>query len=274
MTPLYYQLKAEETRLSTLIAEKERKVAAAPDTMLKMAFDGEKPRYYQKNGKDDKWTYIHVNERAIAEKLAQADYDRKILSVLKKKLLGVRSLLKMQIEQTEENVFWKLHPGRQELIIPTMPVVERTLKAWEERTYDGKPIDGCKTEIYTERGERVRSKSEKIIADKLYQMGIPYKYEYPVDFGYYTGYVDFLVLNKYTNRTFYYEHFGMMDDDSYKNDVARRIRDYEQIGVFPGGGLVMTFESSVCSISVQELEYLCRKHFLAGQPILPTEHGY
>ena len=109
--------------------------------------------------------------------------------------------------------------------------------------------------------------------DKLYQMGSPTN-TVSRGFGYYSGYVDFLVLNKYTNRTFYYEHFGMMDDDSYKNDAARRIRDYEQIGVFPGGGLVMTFESSVCSISVQELEYLCRKHFLAGQPILPTEHGY
>ena len=35
-------------------------------------------------------------------------------------------------------------------------------------------------EIFTERGEQVRSKSEKIIADSLYRNGIPYRYEHPV----------------------------------------------------------------------------------------------
>ena len=35
-------------------------------------------------------------------------------------------------------------------------------------------------EIYTERGERVRSKSEKIIADKLFLQNIPYHYERPI----------------------------------------------------------------------------------------------
>ena len=36
------------------------------------------------------------------------------------------------------------------------------------------------TEYYTIKGERVRSKSEKIIADELYRYQIPYKYEFPL----------------------------------------------------------------------------------------------
>ncbi len=50
--------------------------------------------------------------------------------------------------------------------------------------------------FYTHKGERVRSKSEVIIANLLYKYQIPYRYEFPLtikDFG--ITYPDFLILN-------------------------------------------------------------------------------
>ena len=55
--------------------------------------------------------------------------------------------------------------------------------------------------IITEKGEAVRSKSEKIIADKLYMKEIPYVYEQPLYLKGY-GYVvpDFKILNVRTKK--------------------------------------------------------------------------
>ena len=70
--------------------------------------------------------------------------------------------------------------------------------------------------IITEKGGAVRSKSEKIIADKLYMKEIPYVYEQPLYLKGY-GYVvpDFKILNVRTKKEYYLEHFGMMDGNVY-----------------------------------------------------------
>lgn len=56
----------------------------------------------------------------------------------------------------------------------------------------------------------MRSKSEKIIADKLYSMGIPYRYEYPLvlerDI---VVYPDFTILKIGEQKTLYLEHLGI-----------------------------------------------------------------
>ena len=78
--------------------------------------------------------------------------------------------------------------------------------------YQGKGFKETDPFIYTERGERVRSKSEKILADYFYSHNIPYKYEHPL---YLTGfgivYPDFTVLSQRTRHEMYWEHNGRME---------------------------------------------------------------
>lgn len=81
------------------------------------------------------------------------------------------------------------------------------------------------------RGERVRSKTEKIIADKLYSMGIPYRYEYPVKIkGYGMIYPDFMLLNISTRENICFEHFGMMDNAEYCEKAIKKIEGYIKSG--------------------------------------------
>ena len=70
--------------------------------------------------------------------------------------------------------------------------------------------------IKTKRGEYVRSKSEKILADLFYENGIPYQYE-PA-FRLINGklvYPDFVLLNVRERKTFYWEHYGLASDETY-----------------------------------------------------------
>ena len=126
---------------------------------------------------------------------------------------------------------------------------------WEKVAYQGKPFKEDSSEIYSERGERVRSKSEKMIADKLLMMGIPYRYEYPLKLnGFGTVYPDFTILDVSTNEIIYWEHFGRMDDLDYANKTIRKINQYARNGYSIGDKLLVTFETRQTLIDMRDVE--------------------
>ena len=93
----------------------------------------------------------------------------------------------------------------------------------------------------TERGDLVRSKSELVIADKLYARGIDYAYEQPLVLS--NGrirYPDFTIADHARGVTFYWEHLGMLDDPGYRArwEEGKRV-EYLEYGIGPhkdGGG--------------------------------------
>ena len=74
----------------------------------------------------------------------------------------------------------KLHTQRQLLVTPIEPIWEKELARWYDSEYHGKEFYEGTAEIVTEKGERVRSKSEKILADYFYRNNILYQYEKPL----------------------------------------------------------------------------------------------
>ena len=74
-----------------------------------------------------------------------------------------------------------LHSERKKLITPIVPDEDTFVRQWEQDEYQPGYFSDEAPFIRSNRGERVRSKSEKIIADKYYKLGIPYKYEKPLD---------------------------------------------------------------------------------------------
>lgn len=57
---------------------------------------------------------------------------------------------------------------------------EQFLKKWQQNSYEGKTFAEDAPALFTVKGERVRSKSEVIIADLLEREKIPYHYEKPI----------------------------------------------------------------------------------------------
>lgn len=91
----------------------------------------------------------------------------------------------------------------------------------------------------TARGEAVRSKSEVIIANLLYAKGIDYRYEEPLEFDGIINYPDFTINDDNTGKTYYWEHLGMLSDQSYRRRWNEKLTWYKQYGVLPrkeGGG--------------------------------------
>ena len=92
----------------------------------------------------------------------------------------------------------------------------------------------------TERGDLVRSKSELVIADKLYTRGIDYVFEQPLVLP--NGrvrYPDFTISDDLTGITYYWEHLGLLADSSYRARWERKKKEYHVAAILPyqdGGG--------------------------------------
>jgi hypothetical protein len=92
-------------------------------------------------------------------------------------------------------------------------------------------------------GDFVRSKSEVIIANILYQSGIPFTYEAAlIAPGGPPRSPDFTI--EWRGKTCYWEHLGMLDLEDYREDWELKKAWYEEN--FPGQ-LITTQESSTLS---------------------------
>lgn len=157
----------------------------------------------------------------------------------------------------------KLHTQRQLLVTPIEPIWEKELVRWYDSEYHGKEFYEGTAEIVTEKGERVRSKSEKILADYFYRNNILYQYEKPLYLkGYGTVYPDFTFLSKKTRKEIYWEHEGMMDKPEYAKSAVKKIESYQRNGIHLGERLILTFETELTVLNSQIVEELVERYLV------------
>lgn len=111
-------------------------------------------------------------------------------------------------------------------------------------------------------GHKVRSKSEVIISNLLYTNQIPYRYEAVLPLKEFTAYPDFTILHPVTNKIFYWEHFGMMDNAPYCDTACNKLKTYCYNGIFPSMQLITTYETSKCPISTDQVQQIITQYFL------------
>lgn len=263
MEEMKMKLKAREKELLKLKKEKEKALENVPEGNLRISCRGNYIRYYHKRDSKDK-SGIYMPERMhdLARLLAQKEYDQEILQVVEKELRAIKKCLLNYPELVAESIYEKLHKGRQKLVKPIWETDEQYAKWWETVQYRGKEIDESVPELYTAKNERVRSKSEVLIADLLNRMNIPYRYEAPI---YLKGvgriYPDFTLLNVKKRKELYWEHLGMMDDPVYVEMALQRIAKYEQNKIFPGDKLIITCETKALPLHQKSVMNIIRHHF-------------
>lgn len=140
----------------------------------------------------------------------------------------------------------------------------------------------------TIRGDYVGSKSEVLIADRLFAKGIPYHYEIaftpevevditrPV-FDYYgrvvgyeapmfdprdrdTLHPDFYVLNKRTRKAYYWEHLGKLNDENYCKDNLNRIIRALDAGYTIGKDILITHEDSRNPLRLERIDEIIKEY--------------
>ncbi len=221
-------------------------------------------RFYQMNynppNRRSVRKYLPKAERAQAELLAQQTYDRQVLKVMKQEQEALTAAQKAYAQVTEfyEDIYLQMGLQRQALVTPIAPTAEQKVEAWLAEPYPSMTNYAESANYLTEHGEYVRSKSELMIADRLYHAGIPYKYECPLELRAESGkasrfYPDFTIYLPEQDKELYWEHFGLMSDADYLAHAISKLSFYQRVGLFQSGQLILTFEAQSTNLDPKEI---------------------
>ena len=248
----------EQKELEMICSKVENELKSVPEGNLRISKDKNKVRYYH-CVEDNEGTYISKIDSELPKLLAQKKYNQ---SVLKKAKARLRQIERITRDYSDDEIE-KIYTQRQLLVTPIEPIWEKELVRWYDSEYHGKEFYEGTAEIVTEKGERVRSKSEKILADYFYRNNILYQYEKPLYLkGYGTVYPDFTFLSRKTGEEIYWEHEGMMDKSDYAKTAVKKLESYQKNGIYLGERLIATFETEQTLLNSQIIEQLVQKYLL------------
>lgn len=274
LAPLIEKRLAE---LQNLLFTKKKSYEKAPQGRIRISQNGRHPEYYLVTERGSlRGKYLPHSQETLARQLTQKDYDARLIKLLQKEISALQNYMKQTSKgRAIPELYDSLCPARRSLITPAILTNEQYAAHWQDISWTGRPFAPDAPYICTAHGERVRSKSEVIIADTLFRYNIPYRYEFPItlkrinpddirrDFSNsITLYPDFLCLNTRTRTEFYWEHFGLMDDPDYSNNAAGKLRLYTENGILPGRNLIITMETQSEPLSSRTIEQIITSFLL------------
>ena len=248
-------------RVSDSVNRLEASLEQAPEGIIEVRNHSGKTRFYQRiKGKSDK--YLGADKTQEIKALIQKKFDTELLKVSKKEKDVLERAIKDLGTKTREQVWTEFPQQFKEYVKVDESInagyIEKWKKEWPltEKDKDHK--------FLTSKGDYVRSKSEYIIAERLFRTGIPYHYETNLTFhhGFYRYWPDFKVLNPRTLKTYYWEHFGMMDDKTYFAETQEKLEVYCEFGYLPGKNLILTFETARTPLNVEHVDRLIKIYLL------------
>lgn len=256
-------LKRKE-ELNELIKRIEPIADRCPEGSVYAMKKGTRYEYYlrsessQKNGK-----YVKKKEMPQISRLMQTMYLRDVYKAAKEELKNIDCIIKKYPDNKLANIYSNLNGGIKKYINPIDMSDEDYKIMWENEQFERKGDERNDKDLYSDKGEHVRSKSELNIANALFKHGIAYKYEkamkMPNGMWYHP---DFTVLNSRTRKEYIWEHLGMMDSMSYVADVIDRMEQYKRKGLFLGRDILITYETREKVLGTREIERMIEMFLL------------
>lgn len=240
--------------LDSVINAKKKTVTSTGDReTIYSNIHGKKYQYYKKDKKGIH--YIKAEDMEMARNNVQLEYDMKVLKAAEKEYKIIEGVLRLYNDEVIEDIYESMPKGKKQLVAPVKITDEEYISLWKGEEYEPLPFREGAPVFYSARGIRMRSKSEVIIADLLDRLQIEYKYEKPLHLKR-LGIVhpDFTLLDTRNRKEIYWEHLGMLDDQIYRNNAIKKIREYENSGYFIGDRLIVTEESMNCPLDIKNAE--------------------
>ncbi len=264
MKLLRTELNKRESEIERLIDMLEPELLNAPKEKLRANSKNGRTQYYIRSDSSDRsGKYVRHEDLPLAAAIAQRDYDAALRNVAGRELAAIRELQQTWDDGTVEELYDKLTPARRGLVVPRFVSDEEFVRQWLAEPYQRPGFKEGAPEFYSTKGLRVRSKSEALLADLYDSLGIPMKYECPLTL--WNGRVlhpDFTLLNVPERMVFIQEHFGLVDDPAYMNQVVRKINDLQLSGWYPGVNMIMTFETKDSPLDMRLARDLIRRFLL------------
>ena len=261
---LQEQLILMKKNMDELADRAEKFLSTAPERVLRVNQTGKSFQYYVRNNpKDTHGKYISKEQKIYIQQLAQKEYAKRVLTAARKNGASIQQFLNGYQEERIDKILDKFQGQKRELIVPYILTNEEYADKWQQESIMTRNDLPRENQIFTEKGEVVRSKSEKILADKFKLENIPYHYEKELYLrGYGKVYPDFILLNKRTRKEFLWEHLGRMDDPNYCEKAIKKLELMQKNGIIPGKHLLLTYETSAHPLNMKIVEQLIKEFLL------------
>lgn len=112
------------------------------------------------------------------------------------------------------------------------------------------------------KGIYYRSKSELAIAMTLASYGLEFKYEVVIEGPDRRFYPDFAIRRASNGKIFLWEHFGLIGDDEYRENVFEKLQMYYETGYRLWDNLIISFDREDGSISGDYIEKIIKLYLL------------
>ncbi len=260
MEKIIEQLKGRSNLLRKAIAAAKHDEGSFPEGSLRISRGNGRIRFFQvPEDRSLPESYLKREQRDLAEALARKDYNSKFLKKAQNELDKIEKIVRQLERNNAESAYDELSEHRKSLVKPYILTDLLYAKEWQSMSFKPNPYMP-EMKIYdTRRGEKVRSKSEAILADMLYRLGIPYHYERPLQLK--SGkvrYPDFTLLQKVTREEIYLEHFGLLNDEEYRTNCLLKLDEYRKHGIYPGKNLLFTYESEKSPLDIKGIEKMLK----------------
>ena len=110
-------------------------------------------------------------------------------------------------------------------------------------------------------GQKVRSKSEALIIERLEHYGIMYQYEHNFKINGKEISPDFFLVSK-SGDFFIWEHLGLMDNPRYMKHQKYKFQEYLKVGFAPWKNMIITYDGPGGIIDMEEIDFRIKQKLL------------
>jgi len=244
---------AEHTRLKQEISELQSKIKSFPDGKLICVHNGNHFKWFHSDGHTQ--IYIPKKQREYAEQLAIKKYLTTQLDSCEQEKTAIEYYLRHHSSNSDSpDALLQTDSGYCELLTPYFQTFSDELSDWVNSPFNQNTSYPEMLLHKTVSGNLVRSKSEALIDMALYVHKIPFRYECALNLGGITLYPDFTLRHPQTGDFYYWEHFGLMDDEVYSANTSSKLQLYTSCGIIPGIQLITTYETKEYPLSTETIE--------------------
>lgn len=258
---LYHQILSEREFMKKQILSLEKQLSTLPKGNIYCVHDKNQLKWFHHN--ETKTKYLTKKEQPLKEALAYKKYLSLLLKDYYKELSALDSYLKHYKNGAVSNAEDFLSCSEyKNLLPPSLISLNEELVNWANAPYD-KCTQHPEHLIFPSiSGNIVRSKSESMIDMLLYQNQIPFRYECALGFPECTIFPDFTIRHPITGKTYYWEHFGLIDDLKYSKNAYSKLQLFISHNIIPGDNLIMTFETKDYQLTASKINEIIKYYFL------------
>ncbi len=256
----YQKMLAEQQKLDAKIRTLRKKLKKFPKENLICAKNGTRYKWYISDGKH--CTYLSKKETSIASQLALKKLLTLQLEDAINEKISIHAYLNTRTTENLPEQFFNSHPEFQKILSTMYSPVSANLAHWTQMPFEQNPKNPAGLIHKSLSGHVLRSKSEVFIDTALYTNRIPFRYECALHLGELTLFPDFTIRHPITGKTYYWEHFGLMDDPVYAKNACAKLQTYTTYGIIPTINLITTYETREHPLTPDAVEKIVQEYFL------------